>query len=54
MFPVFRKRKMELIENGDLRLFDTKGKWKWQASVCLLQTETENEVYFPYLTNDKW
>jgi hypothetical protein len=41
MFPKFRKRKTELMGNGNIHLFAADGKRKRQISVCLLQTETE-------------
>jgi hypothetical protein len=34
------------MENGNFRLFSANGKRKWQTSVCLLQTETENGRLF--------
>jgi hypothetical protein len=44
MLPEFRKQKTELTENGNFLFFSVNGKWKWQLSVCLLPTETENGV----------
>ncbi len=35
MLPKFRKRKTA-----------ASGKWKWQTSICLLQTGTENDSFF--------
>jgi hypothetical protein len=49
-FPEFRKRKTELTENGNFRLFAANGKRKRQTSICLLQMETE--VCFAWLAND--
>jgi hypothetical protein len=42
------------MENGNANfcLFVAKGKQKQQASISLLQTETE--VCFPWSANDKW
>jgi hypothetical protein len=34
------------MENGKFRSLSANGKWKWQTSVCLLQTETENGSLF--------
>jgi hypothetical protein len=34
------------MENSNFRLFATKGKWKRQTSLCLLQMETENGSLF--------
>ncbi len=45
-FPEFRKKKMELTENGNFRLFSANGKLNWQTSICLLQMETENRCLF--------
>jgi hypothetical protein len=33
---------MELTVKGNFRLFAGNGKQKWQTSICLLKTETEN------------
>jgi hypothetical protein len=46
MFPEFRKRKTELTDNGNLRLFAVNGKRKRQTSVYLLQTDPDNESLF--------
>jgi hypothetical protein len=46
MFPEFRKRKSELTEKGNFRLFDSNGKRKRQTSFCLLQKETESGTLF--------
>ncbi len=45
-FPGFRKRIIILTESGNFRLLAENGKRKWQTSVCLLQTETENRSLF--------
>jgi hypothetical protein len=34
------------MENGNFCLFAEKGKWKWQTSVCFLQTEMGNGRLF--------
>jgi hypothetical protein len=47
MFPEFRKRKMEITENGNLRLFAANRKWKVRTSVCLLQAETGEQAGRP-------
>ncbi len=46
MFPEFCIRKIGLTENGNFCLFAPNKKWKWQTSVCLLQTEMENGSVF--------
>jgi hypothetical protein len=46
MFPEFRKRKTELTESGNFRLFAAKGKQR--TSIFWLQME----VYFPWKGND--
>jgi hypothetical protein len=49
IFPMslcFPKREPELTENGKFCSFSANGKWKWQTSVCLLQTEKENGSLF--------
>jgi hypothetical protein len=37
---------MELTENGNFLFFSANRKWKRQASLCLLQTETEKGRFF--------
>ncbi len=44
---------MELREYGNCRLFPVNGKWKWQTSVHLQQTETENESWFSLVRKDE-
>jgi hypothetical protein len=41
----------ELTENGNFHFFAANGKWKQQASVCLLQTETGNGSLFSLVGN---
>jgi hypothetical protein len=55
MFLESRKRKTELIENGNVRLFAANGKRKKQTSVCFQQMErkTENKICFPWSASDK-
>ncbi len=43
-------QKMELTENGNLRLFTENGKEKQQTSIYLLQTETENRSLFSFVS----
>jgi hypothetical protein len=46
--------KTEQTENGNFSLLAANGKCKWQTSISLLQTDTENEICFPWSSNDKW
>jgi hypothetical protein len=46
MFLEFHKQKTELTQNGNFCLFAANRKQKWQMSVFLLQTETENGSLF--------
>ncbi len=46
MVSEFHKRKTELTENGNFRLFAANGKQKWPTFVCLLHRETENGSVF--------
>jgi hypothetical protein len=39
---------MELTENGKCRMFAVNRKWKRKIFVCLLQTELEKGISFPW------
>jgi hypothetical protein len=43
----------KLTVNGIFSLFAANGKGKWQTSVCLLKTETENRNLFALVGNRK-
>jgi hypothetical protein len=52
-FAVYMYIYMEKGMNGKQQLPFACCKQKWQTSVCLLQTKTENGSFFPWSENNK-
>ncbi len=55
MFPEFRKRKTELTENINFRVFVANRKQKWQTYVLFSENENGKRKFaFLWSANDKW